>query len=170
MSRFFRRASLTPLSGLTHSRGGARLLQSAFGKFRNTHLESKGWGFPLRNPDSDMWKTNCCLSHCRRGGGGQEVFKFITGKLSNGNSTDPCVVLSKLKLRFNQYWLSGEVQPRTFCSLFVEIMEKMVCYFSQTRWKRADRAVILRAMALVCKKTTTQKYTPSLPRRRYIYI
>lgn len=54
----------------------------------------------------------------------------------------------ELKHCCNQYWLLWGWRERTFRSLFVEIMEKTVCYFSQTCGKLADMARALQVMTL----------------------
>lgn len=54
----------------------------------------------------------------------------------------------ELKHCCNQYRLSWGWRARTFRSLFVEIMEKTVCYFSQTCRKQADMAGALQVMML----------------------
>lgn len=54
----------------------------------------------------------------------------------------------ELKHCCNQYGLSRGRRARTFRSPFVEIMEKTVCYFSQTRCKLADMAGALQVMML----------------------
>lgn len=54
----------------------------------------------------------------------------------------------ELKHCCNQYRLSWGRRARTFRSPFVEIMEKTVCYFSQTCRKLADMAGALQVMML----------------------
>lgn len=54
----------------------------------------------------------------------------------------------ELKHCCNQYRLSWGWRARTFRSPFVEIMEKTVCYFSQTCRKLADMAGALQVMML----------------------
>lgn len=78
----------------------------------------------------------------------RELCKFKLANFLMEIAVTPEWSCLELKHCCNQYRLSWGWRARTFRSPFVEIMEKTVCYFSQTCRKLADMARALQVMTL----------------------
>lgn len=143
--------ALTPLSRSRLS-SGELIVWGAY-SWSSTTPTCRAKGDHLRYTTGTLISENssallCVSLEAREEKSTRELCKFKLANFLMEIAVTPEWSCLELKHCCNQYRLSWGWRARTFRSLFVEIMEKTVCYFSQTCRKLADMAGALQVMML----------------------
>lgn len=147
----FSHDALTPLSRSRLSCG--ELIVGVAYSWSSTTPTCRAKGEHLRYTTGTLISENssallCVSLEAREEKSTRELCKFKLANFLMEIAVTPEWSCLELKHCCNQYRLSWGWRARTFRSPFVEIMEKTVCYFSQTCRKLADMAGALQVMTL----------------------
>lgn len=147
----FSHDALTPLSRSRLS--SEELIVGGAYSWSSTTPTCRARGEHLRYTTGTLISENssallCVSLEAREEKSTRELCKFKLANFLMEIALTPEWSCLELKHCCNQYRLSWGRRARTFRSPFVEIMEKTVCYFSQTCRKLADMAGALQVMTL----------------------